>query len=72
MPFGVKRTEASAGLAWSVRLAWQRPVSVFHTRLRQHQQQCEEQQQPSHGTMEWQPEGKSTEFRLSVFPPQPC
>lgn len=32
-PLGVKRTEPSAVCPWSVRLAWQRPVAVCHTRL---------------------------------------
>ncbi len=34
-PLGVKRTEPSAVCPESVRLAWQRPVAVCHTRLRQ-------------------------------------
>lgn len=37
-PFGVNRTEARAGLLRSVRLAWQRPVAVCHTRLRGREQ----------------------------------
>lgn len=34
LPLGVKRTQDSAGLALSVRLASQRPVAASHTRLR--------------------------------------
>ena len=39
LPLGVNLTEASAGLAESVRLAWQRPVPVCHTRLQRRAQE---------------------------------